>query len=156
LAANRLRDERSLRWMVWLFVGLGAIFVFALLVPSLKRQALRIFQRAVLDAMFWTWISALAFSQAYLNRRLAWGWRLALGSVALGAFYFTVVIRESWTSGWLPACVAIGVIVLVTKPKLAIAGLVVGGLSLVILPSLFGNVFLSGDNEYSLTTRLEA
>lgn len=156
LAAHRLRDVRSLQWMVWIFIILGGLFVLGLLVPSLKRLAFRTYQRAVLDAMFWTWIVAHAFSQCYLNRRLPWVWRGVFGLVAASAFYFTIVLRQSWTSGWLPAFVAVVVIVVVTRPKLILVGALVGVAVLAFQSQMVESVLMGGDNEYSLMTRLEA
>lgn len=156
LAAHRMRDIRSLQWMLWIFIILGGLFVLGLLVPSLKRLALRTYQRAVLDAMFWTWIVAHAFSQCYLNRKLPWFWRIVFGLVAASAFYFTIVVRQSWTSGWLPAFVAVVVIVVVTRPKLILVGALLGVVAAVFQAQAVEGVLMGGDNEYSLMTRLEA
>ncbi|OGO13148.1 MAG: hypothetical protein A2Z66_02700 [Chloroflexi bacterium RBG_13_66_10] len=156
LVAHRLRHLRALEWMTWLFVGLGGIFIACFVFPSLRNLGLRLFQRAVLDAMFWTWIVTLSFSQALLNKKLAPGWRMALVVVALGAFYVTVVMRSSWTSGWLPALVSVATILAVLRPKPVLAVGVAIGLLVLLRPSFLGSVFLSGDNEYSMSTRLEA
>ena len=156
LTANQLRDIRSLKWMTGLFVGLGGIFVAGMLVPTLRVRSLDLFQRAVQDAMFWTWIVAISASQSLMNSKLRIRWRIALGLVALGAFYFTIVLRQSWTSGWLPAMVAIMVIALVRKPRWVVGAMVLAVFFAILQPSFFQNLFLGGDNEYSLTTRLEA
>jgi O-antigen ligase len=156
LVAHRLRSLRALQAMTWIFIALGGVFVALLLVPSLQPLALRTYQRAVIDSLFWTWIVTLSFSQSLLNHKLARGWRIALALVALGAFYFTIVLRQSWTSGWLPASVSVVTILIIKRPKPVIAGLVVVGVIALILPGLAGSLFLGGDNEYSLTTRVEA
>jgi O-antigen ligase len=156
LVAHRLRSLRALEWMTWLFIGLGGIFIACIVFPALRNIGLRLFQRAVLDAMFWTWIVALAFSQALLNRKLAVGWRLGLAVVGLGAFYVTILVRGSWTSGWLPALVSVVTILAVLRPKPVLAVGILVGLIVLLRPSLLGSVFLSGDNEYSMSTRLEA
>jgi O-antigen ligase len=106
--------------------------------------------------MFWTWIVSLSFSQALLNKRLASGWRVGLAVVGLGAFYITIIVRGSWTSGWLPALVSVGTILAVLRPKPVLAACVVAGLVVLVRPAVLEGVFLTGDNQYSLTTRLEA
>jgi len=156
LAASRIASPRSLQWALGLFCLLGGVFAFAMLFPTLRPLALASFARAVMDAMFWTWLATLAVSQSWLNRKLPMIARLGLAGVAIAAFYFTVVVRQSWTSGWLPALVSIAVIVAVTRPKWFVVGLLALMLLLVIRPEMLHGVLLGGDNEYSLQTRIEA
>ncbi|HET7010796.1 MAG TPA: O-antigen ligase family protein [Anaerolineales bacterium] len=155
LAAHRFQDLRSLQWAVWLFIGLGSIFVIGVSLPALRPIALQVYQRAAIDAMFWTWIVALAFGQAVVNRRLRLRWRILSGLVVAAAFYFAIMLRGSWTSGWLPALVAVLTIVGLRRPKwLLIGGAVVG--AMLLIPGVASGIFLGGDNQYSLSTRFEA
>jgi O-antigen ligase len=106
--------------------------------------------------MFWTWLVAICFSQAVFNRQLKPGLRLLLSAIACGAFYYMIVLRQSWTSGWLPAAVSVWVVLLVARPRWAItAAVVIGGLAL-LLPGTVNELLLGGDNTYSMETRLEA
>ncbi len=156
VAMHRIGDIRIIEWMTWLLIGIGGVFVIAVLLPINDQPLQKIFQRAVFDSMFWTWITTLAFAQAVLNRELKLKWRLLAGLVGASAFYFTLVIRQSWISGWLPALIALGVIALLVKPKWVVLGSVLGMVVLVVIPGALGHIFLGGDNQYSLSTRFEA
>ena len=156
VTAHWLRDLRSLEWSVWLFLGLGGLFILALLVPPLEQYGLQLFQRAVHDSLFWVWITALAFSQSLLNVNLKSGYRILLGVIGLGAFYFVIVSQQAWISGWLPALVAVLIIIGLIRPRLAIFGGIVVGIIFLLQQGVISSIFLSGDNEYSLVTRLEA
>lgn len=156
LSAHRLRSLKAMQWMTWLFVGLGSAFLVTLFVPSLSRVGISVFQRAVRDSLFWTWMATISYSQSLLNRKLPMRWRLALGIVAFGSMYSTIVVRQVWTSGWLPALVSILVITAIVRPKLAVAFGAALGLAILLQPGLLPGVFLRGDNQFSLTTRVAA
>jgi O-antigen ligase len=83
-------------------------------------------------------------------------WRVALGIVAFVSMYSAIVVRQAWTSGWLPAMVSIFVITIIARPKLAVAFVVAAGLAILVRPGLLSSVFLGGDNQFSLTTRYAA
>jgi len=156
LTAHRLPDLKSLAWTVWVYLALAGVFVACLLIPSLQDFAFRTYQRAVMDSMFWTWLVTLSVSQSLLNRSLAKKWRVLAGLVGLAAFYYTIVLRQGWTSGWLPSLVSVIVILAATRPKWLVGLGLLAALVLLIQPNLLRDLFLGGDNEYSLTTRLEA
>jgi len=156
LSFNQLRNLRTLRWTTWLFLSLGGIFIAGILIPGNAPRTFGTYQRAVTDAMFWTWLVTICFSQAAFNRQLKPGLRLLLGAIACGAFYYMIEVRQSWTSGWLPAAVSIWIVLLVARPRWAIAALLVtGGLAL-LAPGAVNELLLGGDNAYSMQTRLEA
>lgn len=155
-ASHRMGRLRNLEWMVWAFLGLGGVFIVGLLIPSTRRLALSTYQRAVFDSLFWTWMITLSFSQSVLNNKLRSVARVAMGAICIAAFYFTIVVRQSWTSGWFPGLVSVGVILLIIKPKWVVIGSIVGLVLLFVIPGLFDSIFLSGDNAYSLETRLAA
>jgi len=156
MTAHRLRDVRYLEWATWLFLGLGGIFILTLLVPSFERIGRQVFQRAVIDSLFWAWLAAIAFSQSLLNTKLQLRYRLAIALIGIGSFYFLIFYRQAWTSGWFPAAVAVLTIVGVKKPKLAVIGGMVLGIVFLLQGGIFGAVFLTGDNVYSISSRLEA
>lgn len=159
LAAHQISDLRWLEWIVWTFLILAGIYILGNLFPvrSISWAIQSFFQRAVQDSSFWAWVVALAFSQGLLNRRLK-GWlRAALIAMALSTLYITVIVKQSWVSGWLPALTAIAVITWFGQPHLR-KFIVAAGLVLLVLrfDSLYNYIFAEGDNEYSLITRLEA
>lgn len=157
LAAHRL-EERWLKWMVWVFIILSTIYMMGVLMPYLpiRRLMFRIFQRAVMDSLFWTWFTALAFSQMFLNKNLPVAIRAALGVICILSIYTTFEVKQSWTSGWLPSLIAVGVIILFSRPKLAIAGGIMIVLFFIVQSQRASDIIMGGDNEYSLLTRLEA
>lgn len=157
VAMHRIKSVTVIEWMTWLLIGIGGVFVIAVLLPFDTRDTLqRVFQRAVFDSMFWTWIMVLGLSQAILNRKLKLGWRIAVGVVGAGALYYTFSVRESWISGWLPGLIGLVVVALLVKPKWVVIASAIGVILVLFVPGLFGHLFLSGDNQYSLSTRVEA
>lgn len=153
---HRLSDISWLKWATYLFIALGGIYIIAFAIPPLRYTVNRVFQRAVQDSLFWTWIIVLAFTQAWLNHKLPLWARAASGLVAAVGFYTVFITKQTWTSGWLPAAAAIGFVVLIKKPKLALAGVLVFALFALIRAQVLNSILLAGDNEYSLTTRLAA
>jgi O-antigen ligase len=152
LVAHQVRDLRWLEWMTWLFVALGALFVAGWLVPGLSRITSRLFQvGATSNSMFWTWLVALAFSQAWLNKRLALGWRLALAGLVLATLYVALVPSRAWVSGWLPPLVAIAAIIALRSWR---AGVAIALVALVKAGDLFSRTI--ANDEYSYSTRLDA
>lgn len=115
----------------------------------------RIYHHDSVGGLFWTWLVALAFSQAAFNRRLGLRWRVALGGLVTAAFYATLVLNRSWASGWLPPLVAVMVILWVGAPRLGLAITLAGGalLALNIKPAI--DLIMSNE-QYSLLTRFEA
>lgn len=156
VAIHRLEDVRWLKWATWILIIIGGIYAIGFAIVPLRHFINRFFQRAVQDSLFWTWLIVLAFSQAFLNTDLKKHWRWAAGIVAAVGFYTVLVTKQTWTSGWLPATFALFVVVLLKKPKVALAGLAAIVLFTLIRSQLINNILLAGDNEYSLTTRLAA
>jgi O-antigen ligase len=156
VTSHWLRDLRSLEWSTWLFLGLGGVFMLTLIIPSLERTGRDFFQRAVFDSLFWVWIAAIAFSQSLLNSQLKTGYRIILALIGLGGFYFTIIAQQAWVSGWFPAIIAILIIIGFRKPRLAIFGGIVASIFFLLQQDIVRSVFLTGDNEYSLVTRIEA
>lgn len=153
---HQLKDIRWLRWTVAALITLGGLYAITFLIPPLRPYINRIFQRGVVDSLFWTWLIAMSFSQALINTNLKKHLRLLSGLVALAGLINVFVIKQTWVSGWLPAGVAVIVILFLYKPRLAIiAGLLFASI-LVVRFQLLSNYIFVGDNEYSLNTRLEA
>ena len=155
-SAYLLRDLKWLRRITWLFLFLAALRVALLLAPPMaKFQTGALFQ-GTLGSMFWTWLIALAVSQAFFNRNLSFAWRLALFLLSAASVYITLFMWREWASGWLPGLVAIAVIVFLHKPWFAMV-LAAGATPFVIWQfSLIRQALWSGDQAFSLLTRVEA
>jgi hypothetical protein len=157
LVAHQIRDLRWLRWMTWTFLGMSAVYVVARMTPGLGAVANLLAQRGAGDgSLFWTWLVALSFSQAAFNRDLAPRWRVALGLLVAGTLGVALLQARDWTSGWMPPLVALIGVLLAAAPRLAVYAtipvLAVGFLR----SERIRGLLLGGDNDYSLSTRVEA
>lgn len=150
LAANLIKDLRWLKMLTWFFIAFGALYVFGRITPFKLQD--RIYLRGfAAGSMFWTWLAALTFSQAYLNTHLRKRWRILLFVIVLATFYVAYVQANSWKSGWMPPLVAVAAIVAIRYWKQAILLLPLG---LVVGYFLVTNAILT--EEYSWGTRVDA
>jgi hypothetical protein len=152
LVAHQVQDLRWLQWLTWLFVALGGLFVAGWVVPGLGSITGRLFQLgATSNSLFWTWLVALAFGQAYLNHKLHWSWRLAAGGIAALTIYVGFFLNRDWKSGYLPPLAALAVIIGLRSWKVAV---------LMILVAPIAAFYLTSDavatDEYSYSTRIDA
>lgn len=158
LVAHQIQTLAELQWLTWIFLGVGFVFFVFRLFPSSYWIMARIFVRqAVLGATFYTWLIAIAASQALFNPKLARGWRVALGILILMLFYVTLRGDDRyWISGWLPPLLALITVILLGKPGLGVFAVIIGGLFFLFNSSIITGIFNEGDNTYSTITRLEA
>ena len=152
LVAHQVRDIRWLQGMTWVLIALGALFVAGWLVSPIGRITGRIFQLgATANSMFWTWLVALAFAQAFLNKKLHPGWRAILLGVVLATLYVAFFINRGWKSGYLPPMASIATIVAFRSKRAAL---------LMALVAPFIVIYLSQDaiasDQYSYGTRVDA
>jgi O-antigen ligase len=156
LMAHQVRDLRWLRALTWLFLALAAPYVAGRLVPGLDRLTDLLFQRGADGSLFWVWLVALAVGQAAFNRSLGLPWRLGLGGLVAATLYLRLVQDQAWTSGWLPPLVAAVAVLWAGAPRLGLLATLAGGVLAVLDPRPIVDLLLIGDNQYSLTSRLEA
>jgi len=154
LVAHQVRDLRWLQALTWLFLALGGLYMAGRLAPELGRLTGRLFQRGATGSLFWTWLAALAFSQAGFNRRLHPAWRLALGGLTLATLWLGWQSRD-WASGWLPPLVAVIVTLWAAAPRLGFPIALAGGAAAALNSQKIINIVMTGQ-EYSWLTRLEA
>lgn len=146
-------DLKWLRWLVWLYLVIGAGFMY-LHVIQLSSVARKVYVLPAMGAMTWLWVAALGSSQAIYNRDLKLRYRILLGAIAFSTF-LSAWLNRGWFSGWVPAAVAVAVILLLRDWRLgAIFALLLGTGFLVINPDAVQSI-LSAD-QYSLFTRQEA
>ncbi len=158
LVAHNVRDMRWLKGMVFLFIGIGAFFTILRAIPGTVPILRLIFAPEIPSgSMFWTWLMAMAFSQAALNRRLAKHWRLLLGFVLAVTMYLAFGEARAWISGWFPPLIALGLALWLGAPKQALwFTLAASALFLIQSQTILSRFLYIGDNEYSQITRLEA
>lgn len=148
-ATANLVDMKWLKLIVWTFIGLGAIYVFG---RSLRLPVDRFYNWAfTANSMFWTWLVALSFSQAFLNQRLKKSTRVFLFLVTLVTFYVALAQGYDWKSGWVPPLAVVAVIFGLRYPRLLILAI---PLALIVAGYLI--IDLIASDEYSWGTRIDA
>lgn len=119
LAAHQIKDIRWLEIIVWVFIGLGAFYVFgrALRIPYMDRFYQHGFAAG---SMFWTWLVALAASQVIYNGKLSPRARGFLIAVILVTFYVAIRQAYDWKSGWFPPLISLGVLLAIRYRKFVV------------------------------------
>jgi O-antigen ligase len=160
VAAHQIKSLVWLERLTWVFVFSAAYYLFfshviPAVAPSLTPMTRNMFSQGMSGSLFWVWTFAIAFSQALCNNRLKWYNRMLLFTIVAVAFYFRMIVTREWSSGWVPAVVAVIVIVLIHFRWAGVGLAVIGSFSLIIYGTMFSNLLLR-NNEYSYSTRLEA
>jgi hypothetical protein len=119
LAAHQIPDLRWLQAITSTFLVFGGFYIAGRLVPGLGIT--RFFQYGADGSLFWIWMVALAFSQAFINRDLKHTWRLALLGLVVATFSVGWFKARDWVSGWAPGLVAIMVIIYLRSWRLGLA-----------------------------------
>jgi O-antigen ligase len=101
--------------------------------------------------MFWLWLVALAMSQALFNEKLDRLARVMLWLLALATLYVAFFISGEWKSGYLPAFVAVVVLIALRSWKTALIVALAGP----ILAAYLSSQAIASD-EYSYSTRMDA
>lgn len=150
LTAHLIKDVRELETLMWVFLGLGGGYVLGRAVGwGLIDRVYTLGFSA--GSMFWTWLVALAFSQAVFNQRLKVFWRMAAGGLALLTFSVAYFQASDWKSGWLPPLAAIAAMIALRYRRLAVLMI-----PLAIDPILSMARSLIMTDQYSWGTRLDA
>jgi O-antigen ligase len=156
LTCHYVKDLRWLEWLTWIFLALGGLYIVGLIVPPIGGLTTKLYLQNAVGSLFWTWLVALAFSQAAFNRQMRPFARILLGVLVLATLVFSMTRNRAWTSGWAPPLVAIIVILLAASPRLGIVAVSAGVVLAVLMPQTFSGLIDVGDNSYSAMTRVEA
>jgi hypothetical protein len=153
-AGQQIERLSQLRWLTWVFVGTGAVACIARMTPALESLG-RLTRPGSVGSLFWTWFVAVTVSQALVNNHLRLRVRIGLLGLASMALYHGLFQVRSWASGWLPALVAVGIIITVWRPRLTIclATLAVP-VGLYVTSDIVTAMLV--EESYSLSTRQEA
>jgi hypothetical protein len=150
LAAHQITDLRWLRYLTWVFLALGGLYILGRLFPALGVAGY--FQRGAHGSLFWTWLVALASSQALFNTSLKPHWRAILGGLAAATLAVGWFQARDWASGWVPGVAVVGALIWLRHWRLGLLATVIAVLMKVVFdPGLF-NQLLRAD-AYSISTR---
>ena len=144
-----------LKRLTWLFIILSAFYIFGRLIPPVKPYIFRVYQYGSDGSIFWIWLVAMISSQLLLNRQLSQRVRLALGAVLAGTLYIALIEAYSWKSGWLPAMLAVAVIVFIGLPRFRTLSVFVAIFVGILGSSKIASLVSSGE-DYSISTRTVA
>ncbi len=153
LAANEIHSVKWLKALVWTFIGLGAVYIVSRAIPGYGAIS-RIFPNGATGSVFWVWLVALAGGQSLFNRDLRFVLRVLCGAlVVLTLLVGLAPGARDWASGWVPAVVALGILVWLRWPRGATLLGLAAGMVVFINFALVQRFLLGSDNEYSLFTR---
>lgn len=155
LVAQQIKDLRWLSWMTLSFLVLGGLILSASVFPTWGSILFRYLPSGAAGSLLFCWLAAVACSQALLNTKLSIGARLLLGGIVACVFYSSFFKGRSWASGWIPAAIAMSVIIFVGKPRLRLLLILLGGAFFLIKFQGFVDGILN-ENQYSFVTRVEA
>ena len=156
ITALLIDDLRTLKWMVFSFLGLGAVSLASRVFPMFSVLG-RFFQEGTSGSLFWIWLVSLSLGQAICNQGLPRFWRICLYVLPIGALVFNLSPSQAgWTSGWLPALLAFTVILFIAKPRWRPYIVVAGFLGGIFEARALNGLVFAGDNTYSLSTRTAA
>ena len=144
----------QLRQLTWLFLGAGALVCLGDVIPAFGMVS-HWTNPGTLGSLFWTWLVALSFSQAALNRRLSLFVRISLFSLTALVLYRGLFLAFSWASGWLPPLVALGVVLFFVLPRFSLSLALFGLPAGLFLASKVWTLMMANE-QYSYVTRLEA
>lgn len=150
LMAHLVKDMLWLKWIVWVFFGLGAVYIFA-----------RFAEISIIDnfyhigftasAMFWTWLVVLALGQVIYNHQLKLRYKLFLAGLVLMTMIVAYVQANDWKSGWVPPLAGIGVLLAIKFKKY-----IIFTIPFVVLGIAYAIGVLVSSDAYSWGTRVDA
>jgi hypothetical protein len=146
LVGYTVRSVRSLQFLTWVFLALGAVFVAGEIARDLGATNPHLAEPGAAGSLFWIWLAALASSQALFNRRLHVWWRVALGGLVLASLYHNISYAPDWLSGYVPPLVALLAILGSRAPRLALFGAMAAAAAALFARAVIGDPLQSGGN----------
>jgi len=148
LFANTITSLRAMRFFVWWFIAVGALFLLFWLTMRGVPHPLNY------NGQFSAFVVILALSQALFNHALSRPIRIALVVITLGWLYVNLA-AVTWLSGWLPALVGVLLVLCFRSRKFIILVILVGAISVANNPERLNRIFQT-ENAESGETRLQA
>ena len=124
LTAHLIKEVLWLKWMTWIFLGFGGVFLIAQTLPWVqydpgRGHLYKFFNYGSIASLFWCWMVALSIGQALYNRLLAPWQRIGLIFLSLVTLYYAYTLIHGWKSGWVPALVIIVILLILRSKKIA-------------------------------------
>lgn len=155
LAAHQVDDVKWLRWMVWIFLAMGAPYMVGRMIPRAYGVSLQhLYPVGATSSLFWTWVAALTGGQLLFNRELKGRWQVALIILLAASIYVTLSFFE-WKSGWLPPLATLGALLWMKASRLRVWLLLMVAVATAFYFGDSAKSLITGE-EYSWTTRVEA
>lgn len=153
VVGHQVRNTRWLQGISWSFIVVGGVYIVARL-AHVGIVSDKIFQKGVATgSLFYVWLVALAFSQAAFNRRLRLPFRLLCAALVVATLYLGFFQVRDWNSGWVPPLVAIGVSVLMARPRVGVPLTVLSISALVLDRTTVLGLLLNSYKQYDVLTR---
>jgi len=156
LAANLIEDELWLRRIVWVFIALGGVYILGRITPFTESLIRPLYQYGADSSLFWIWLVAMTGSQAFFNPHLSRRLRGVLFGVLAATLYLSLVQTYDWKSGWLPALVALFVVIWLGVPRFRIFGILIAILFAAFYVLGKTSQWITGGEDYSILTRFAA
>ncbi|MCE5308025.1 MAG: hypothetical protein LLG20_10315, partial [Acidobacteriales bacterium] len=115
-----VRQLPDLRFLTWVFVGAGSVTCITQTFPGLDMVGRWVVGGSV-GSLFWVWLVAVTLSQSACNRDLKLLTRLFLLSITAVVLYRGLFVARSWSSGWVPLLVTVGIVVFFRSPRVAVS-----------------------------------
>ena len=153
LVANEVTDQAALKVLVTLFFVIGGLYIIGRVgIPGFSVLSTLMNRMGSDGSMFWVWLVALATGQLLFNRQLNQVMQAALALLVVAMIGVSWFLARSWTSGWLPSIVAVGVILWLRSWRLGLLVGIAGALVVLIgYPNILNT--LIGLKDYSIMTR---
>ncbi len=149
VSGHLIQDVKWLQVIVWTFIILGTIYLMGRFFKI--SFVVNIYQYGALGSMFWTWLTALAFSQVIFNRKMHLRIKVFLALVSALIFYVAVAMGYDWKSGWVPPLVVVIIILGIRFKKVTLFIF-----PFIMIGAIYFIFALIASDDYSWGTRIDA
>lgn len=153
VVGRQVRGSRWLHALTWVYVVLGGVYIGARL-AHISIVTATVFQPGVTNgSLFYVWLVALSFSQAAFNEMLRIPFRLGCAAIAASALYLGFFQVRDWNSGWVPPLVAVGIAILIARPRVGGPVAILSAAGLVLNSEAVRGLLLNDYKQYDILTR---
>ncbi len=132
LVSAHTLTERRLTALVLVFLGVGAAYMGASLIPPLRSLVFRLFDPGATGSIFWIWMVALSGGLAMFWDSMRPAFRIGLAGLAVVILVVALRQNLSWASGWAPPMIAALILIWLRFPRWGWLPLVLAGLGFLV------------------------